>query len=76
MAGSEVGLGSGVDVGWGMDVGMEVGIAVGVAPPHAFRKSTLNNKRKGILFISAPRSLVGGIIGEENESHTRPARGI
>jgi len=76
MATSGVGLGSGVDVGWDVDVGMGVGADVGVAPPQAFRNNTLHNNKKGILLISAPRSLVGGIIGEENTLHTLPARGI
>jgi len=76
MTTSGVGLGSGADVGSDVDVGREVGMDVGAAPPHAFRNNRLNNNKKGILLISAPHSLVGGIIGEENALHTLPARGI
>jgi len=76
MTASGVGLGSGVDVGWTVAIGTEVGVDVAVASPHAFRNNTLNNNRKGILLISAPRSLVGGIIGEENTLYTLPARGL
>jgi hypothetical protein len=76
MAASGVGLGSVVDVGWVVEVGIGVGAAAGVVPPQAFKKSALNTNRKRILLIAAPRSLVGGIIGEKNSLYTLLARGI
>jgi hypothetical protein len=76
MAASGVGLGSVVDVGWDVGDGIGVGAAAGVVPPQALMKSTLKTNKKRLLLIAAPRSLVGGIIGEKNSLYTLLARGI